>query len=88
MLLSSALAFAYVSQLLASPDQAMSIATSLSLIESTSDLLDMAGFQKMVYEDFMESLTDIIKNVVGPDASGKKLDQETLLTKFQDAESK
>ncbi|TFK96967.1 peptidase C65 Otubain-domain-containing protein [Pterulicium gracile] len=81
------LAFAYVSQLLASPDQAMSIATSLSLIESTSDLLDMAGFQKMVYEDFMESLTDIIKNVVGPDASGKKLDQETLLTKFQDAET-
>jgi ubiquitin thioesterase protein OTUB1 len=78
------LAFAYVDQLLASEDPDLSATTSLSLIQSTESLLDQAGFQRMVYEDFMEAFTSIIQDVAQPQ---KRPSPQKLLEMFQDPES-
>jgi len=81
------LAFAYIEQILTSPDPSLAVATSLSHLDSTLPLLEQAGFQPIVYEDFYESLTSLINEVVTPGASGKTLTKQTLLEAFQHAET-
>ncbi|GAB1525442.1 hypothetical protein RhiTH_008605 [Rhizoctonia solani] len=79
------LAFAYVEKILTAPEPGLAVATSLSHLESTLPLLERAGFQKIVFEDFYEAFAEVIQQVVP--APGKlPLTNETLLEQFQNAE--
>jgi ubiquitin thioesterase protein OTUB1 len=86
--LSLALAFAYVEQVLYAPEQEMAVATSLSTLESTLPMLEQAGFQKMVFEDFYDVLVTLVEQVVAPEQGGKKMTPEHLLKLFQLPEGK
>lgn len=59
------------------------MATSVSILESTIPMLEAAGFQKMVFEDFYDVLVSILQQVVKPDHEGKKLTPSLLLEAFQ-----
>jgi ubiquitin thioesterase protein OTUB1 len=86
--LPSAIAFAYVERVLYAPDPEIAVATSLSTLESTLPMLEQAGFQKMVFEDFFDVLVSIVQQVVKPDHEGKRLTPEMLLEAFQTAEGR
>jgi len=64
----------------------MAVATSISTLESTLPLLDLAGFQKMVFEDFYEVLVSLIQQVVTPNKEGRMMTPEHLLELFQQPE--
>ena len=66
----------------------MAVATSISTLESTLPLLDLAGFQKMVFEDFYEVLVSLIQQVVTPNKEGRMMTPEHLLELFQQPEGK
>ncbi|CAE6440400.1 unnamed protein product [Rhizoctonia solani] len=79
------LAFAYVEKILTASEPGLAVATSLSHLESTLPLLERAGFQKIVFEDFYEAFAELIQQVVP--APGKlPLTNETLLEQFQNPE--
>ncbi|KAG8730370.1 hypothetical protein FRC11_006863 [Ceratobasidium sp. 423] len=79
------LAFAYVEKILTAPEPGLAVATSLSHLESTLPLLERAGFQKIVFEDFYEAFAELIQQVVP--APGKlPLTNESLLEQFQNPE--
>ncbi|KAI0060151.1 cysteine proteinase, partial [Artomyces pyxidatus] len=80
------LAFAYIERILTSSDQSLAVMTSISTLEATLPMLDAAGFQKMVYEDFYETLMALIRRIGDPDVHGKYLTPEVLLEAFQDPE--
>ena len=84
----SAIAFAYVERVLYAPDPEIAVATSLSTLESTQPMLEQAGFQKMVFEDFYDVLASIVEQVVKPDHEGKKMTPEILLEAFQTVEGR
>ncbi|KAJ1300728.1 hypothetical protein OPQ81_002372 [Rhizoctonia solani] len=79
------LAFAYVEKILTAPEPGLAVATSLSHLESTLPLLERAGFQKIVYEDFYEPFVELIQQVVPPPGE-LPLTNESLLNQFQDPE--
>lgn len=68
----------------AEPD--IAVATSISTLESTVPMLEAAGFQKMVFEDFYDIFVSIIQQVVEPEPGGQKLTPEVLLEAFQKPE--
>ncbi|KAH7333594.1 peptidase C65 Otubain-domain-containing protein [Rhizoctonia solani] len=79
------LAFAYVEKIMTAPEPGLAVATSLSHLESTLPLLERAGFQRIVFEDFYEAFAELIQQVVP--APGKlPLTNESLLEQFQDPE--
>jgi len=80
------MAFAYVERILNAPDLPLAVATSLSTIEGRLADLRTAGFEPLVYEDFYETLRDLVLNIVEPDVEGKMLTSATLLQRFQDPE--
>lgn len=51
-------------------------------------MLEQAGFQKMVFEDFYDVLASIVEQVVKPDHEGKKMTPEILLEAFQTVEGR
>ncbi|QRV99521.1 peptidase C65 otubain protein [Ceratobasidium sp. AG-Ba] len=57
------LAFAYVEKIMTAPEPGLAVATSLSHLESTLPLLEQAGFQKIVFEDFYESFAELIQHI-------------------------
>jgi len=79
------LAFAYVEKIMTAAEPGLAVATSLSHLESTLPLLEQAGFQRIVFEDFYECFAELIQQIVPP--TGKPpLTNETLLEQFQDPE--
>ncbi|CAE6387480.1 unnamed protein product [Rhizoctonia solani] len=79
------LAFAYIEKIMTAPEPGLAVATSLSHLESTLPLLERAGFQKIVFEDFYEAFAELIQQVVP--APGKlPLTNESLLEQFQNPE--
>ncbi|CAE6535234.1 unnamed protein product [Rhizoctonia solani] len=79
------LAFAYVEKIMTASEPGLAVATSLSHLESTLPLLERAGFQKIVFEDFHEAFADLIQQIVP--APGKlPLTNESLLENFQNPE--
>ncbi|KAJ8455537.1 hypothetical protein ONZ45_g18921 [Pleurotus djamor] len=80
-------AFAYVDSILHSSDVALAAASALSLLESTFPMLEGAGFQKLVFEDFYEVLGTIVENIIKPDENGRCLDSRLLLECFQSPET-
>lgn len=69
-----------------SPDDELAVGTALSMIESTLPMLEAAGFQKLVYEDFYEALVELIRNIISPNENGRMLSDKALLHAFQSAE--
>ena len=61
---------------------------ALSLLDSTLLILNAAGFQELVYEDFYDVLISLIRQIVVPEPNGSTLTDEILLEAFQDAEGK
>jgi ubiquitin thioesterase protein OTUB1 len=51
-------------------------------------MLDAAGFQRIVFEDFYETLIVLIRNIVTPDKKGLLLNADRLLEAFQIPESR
>lgn len=45
-----ALAFSYIERIMRAPDVALAVATSISVLQSTIHMLQIAGFEAMVYE--------------------------------------
>jgi len=80
------LAFAYIEMILRSSDKDMAVASTISILESTTPLLEDAGFQKLVYEDFYDVFTSLINQVVTPEVGGTELTVETLTEAFQSPE--
>ncbi|KAF9074493.1 cysteine proteinase [Rhodocollybia butyracea] len=81
-------AFAYVEKLLHASDPSIAVASALSTLEATPQILESVGFEKMVFEDFYEVLEQLVKNVVSAEASvfDQKLTDEMLLDAFQSPE--
>jgi ubiquitin thioesterase protein OTUB1 len=74
-------------QLLESHDQEMAVMTTLSTLTATRQLLNETGVQELVYEDFYDSIVQLVQNVVVPDAESKQvLTLDTLLQFFREAE--
>jgi ubiquitin thioesterase protein OTUB1 len=67
-----------------SHDPSLAIANALSILESTLPMLDEAGFQRMVFEDFYEYFRNIIQNINTPDDNGNVLTAELLLFYIQE----
>jgi len=56
-------------------------------LEESLKSLEAVGFQPIVFEDFYEVLTGIIRNIVYPNSAGKVLSPASLLHQFQEAET-
>ena len=82
----AALAFAFIEHALNSPQKKVAVALATSLLESTIPMLEKAGFQKLVFEDFYEVLLSLIQQIVIPELGGTTLTPETLLEAFQSPE--
>jgi ubiquitin thioesterase protein OTUB1 len=82
----TALAFAYLLLIMESSDQYMAVASALSILESTKPLLEDAGFQLLVYEDFYDVLASLVQQVVTAELGGTILTKFTLLEAFQSPE--
>ncbi|KAI0821438.1 cysteine proteinase [Irpex lacteus] len=81
------LAFAWIERLLLSPSKDIAVATALSLLDSSLDVLKAAGFQDLVFEDFYDVLVNLIRHIVVPGPDGQILTSATLLQAFQDPET-
>lgn len=68
------------------PDLQMVVTMHMSQLESTLPVLEEAGFQKLVFEDFYDALASITENIIRPDQSGKTLTPERLLELFRSPE--
>lgn len=84
----SALAFAYIERILASEDLSLAVMTAISTLDSTLPMLDAAGFEKIVYEDWYDVFVGLIRSIGEPDAGGKVLTPEGLLEAFQNVEGR
>jgi len=83
-----ALGFAYIENLINDPDKELAVASSLSLLQESKELLDRAGFEKFVYEDMYDDIAALILSVVKhtPPRTAP-LDIPGLLEAFQSPES-
>lgn len=79
----AALAFAFIERPLNSPQKDVAVARATLLLESTIPMLEKAGFQRLVFEDFYEVLLSLIQQIVIPEPGGTTLTPETLLEAFQ-----
>jgi hypothetical protein len=79
----TALAFAYIENLVTGPDMEFAVATSLSMLESTKEKLGLAGIQQLVYDDFYDEFVHLIKHMVEPNLDTITKKEAVLLTAFQ-----
>ncbi|KAF9264579.1 cysteine proteinase [Marasmius fiardii PR-910] len=77
-------AFAFVESILKAEDRNVAALHARATLEGTLKMLESVGFEKLVFEDFYEVFVDLVMNIVQQDAAGKILDEELLLTAFQD----
>ncbi|OCH88935.1 cysteine proteinase [Obba rivulosa] len=80
------LAFGYFERILHAPDAELAVMSAISSIESTPPLLEAAGFQPLVFEDFYETFLSLVKRILTPDENGKVLTPAALLEAFNDPE--
>ncbi|KAG7087579.1 hypothetical protein E1B28_013533 [Marasmius oreades] len=79
------LAFAFVERLLKAKDRGAAVQYAMVTLSESLQMLENVGFEKLVFEDFYDVLKGLVTNVVEPDnVLGKILDEESLLTAFQD----
>ncbi|KAF9472031.1 cysteine proteinase [Pholiota conissans] len=77
-----ALGFAYINSLIELPpsERDIAVATALSLLETTPAILDGAGIEKLVYEDYYDVLKELVEKVLNG------LTEAALLETFQNPE--
>ncbi|EPQ55743.1 cysteine proteinase [Gloeophyllum trabeum ATCC 11539] len=80
------LAFRYVERLMNAADPALAVGSAVSTLEASLPMLEAAGFQKLVFEDFYDTFVSIIKRIVQPEADGTTLTPLLLLEAFQNPE--
>lgn len=85
-MISLAIGFAYIEQIVNSSDPTLAAATALSNLEKTRDLLDLAGFQKVVYEDFFDAFASMINEVATSASPEGIMTHPILLSAFQNPE--
>jgi ubiquitin thioesterase protein OTUB1 len=66
----------------------MAVAVAISLLGSTVPMLEKAGFQSLVFEDFYDVLLSLIQQIIIPEPEGTVLTSGTLLEAFQSPEGK
>ncbi|PSS30859.1 hypothetical protein PHLCEN_2v2586 [Hermanssonia centrifuga] len=77
-----ALAFAYIERILNSADPILAAVQAVSRLESTQEMLEAVGFQRLVFEDFLEMFTTLIKRIVEPEPGVPMLTAKGLLEAF------
>jgi ubiquitin thioesterase protein OTUB1 len=84
----TAVAFAFVERLMQSPDVGLAVASAMSTLDSTLLMLERAGFQRLVFEDFYEVFASLVENIIKPDQTYRTLQSnpEMLLEAFQQPE--
>jgi ubiquitin thioesterase protein OTUB1 len=64
-------------------DRDFAVASAKSILESSLSMLDLAGFEKLVYEDFYDIFVSIINQIAVPEPNGTILNERNLLEAFQ-----
>jgi ubiquitin thioesterase protein OTUB1 len=82
-----ALAYAYVEHILTSEDKALAAVTAISTLHSTKSILDTAGYQDIVYEDFYDVFAKMLQDIATPQNSRSELTPQMLVQAFQNYES-
>jgi ubiquitin thioesterase protein OTUB1 len=59
---------------------------AVSVLEATQSMLEAAGFQSLVFEDFLETFTILIKRVCDVQNGEPLLTHQRLLEAFNDPE--
>ncbi|KAL4247706.1 Papain-like cysteine peptidase superfamily protein [Abortiporus biennis] len=91
------LAYAYISSLLpqssrSQPQQQqddtsiINVTKAISYLESTSALLESVGFQKLVFEDFLDLFVGVLKGLISPSAGEGGRVRAKLVEEFNVAE--
>lgn len=82
-----AFSFAYIERLLKSPPSVRSelVQNALNQLEHTTRLLNGVGYEKLVYEDFCDTLAHILYRIVNAAPDAPQLTQRGLLEAFNDA---
>lgn len=58
------------------------------MLESSQPLLEAAGFQRMVFEDFYDCLVSVINKILTPEGDGRLLTPASLLNAFNSPEGR
>ncbi|KAH9837790.1 cysteine proteinase [Rhodofomes roseus] len=80
------LAFAYIERLLLAKDPPLAVTSAISVLEASQPLLEAAGFQRMVFEDFYDCFVSVINNILTPEGNGRLLTSASLLEAFNSPE--
>lgn len=83
----SALAFAWIERMLLAADAPLAVTSAISALEASQPLLEAAGFQPLVFEDFYDCLVSLINQIIMPAADGRLLTPASLLEAFNSPES-
>ncbi|EPS98937.1 hypothetical protein FOMPIDRAFT_1148232 [Fomitopsis schrenkii] len=81
------LAFAWIERMLQAKDAPLAVTSAISALEASQPLLEAAGFQPLVFEDFYDCLVALIKQIIAPSGDGRLLTPATLLEAFNSPET-
>ncbi|KAF7974384.1 hypothetical protein HWV62_12212, partial [Athelia sp. TMB] len=82
-------AFAFVEQILTqSGSMHLAVAHAVDILDSTGDLMDVAGFPPSMYEDLLVIYKSIVQQIIIPDINGEVMTPEILLEAFKSPEGK
>lgn len=65
------------------PDLPLAVTTAISTLSATLPMLEKAGFQRLVFDDFYDELASLIQWIITPDGNGLTLTPHELLLRFQ-----
>ncbi|KZT69469.1 cysteine proteinase [Daedalea quercina L-15889] len=80
------LAFAWIGRIMLSKDTPLAVMSAISVLEASQPLLEAAGFQRMVFEDFYDCLVSLINEIITPERDGRLLTPAILLEAFNSPE--
>lgn len=83
-----AFGYAWIERMIKSKNQTIDVAKALSLLESSLGTLNGAGFQELVYQDFYDVLSSLIRQILIAEPGGSVLTPPILLEAFQDPEGR
>ena len=73
--------------MLLAKDAPLAVTSAISSLEASQPLLEAAGFQPLVFEDFYDCLVALINQIITPSSDGRLLTPATLLEAFNSPES-
>jgi len=78
--------FAYIEQIINSSDSTAAATNAMETLKQSQALLDQAGFQKVVYEDFYDAFASMIGEVATATSPDGIMNHTILLSAFQNPE--